>query len=103
MAPTRFPPEIQSELAQAMGAFARTAGAAPEHTRFVAVRDLVCRHALASSMTPEMMVVAVRDVYLSVSQKDVPVRERLRDSYERLMFGWVRAYFEEANRRVTER
>ena len=90
MPPTRFPAELQSELAQTMSAYAWSAGA--DDARFVKIRLLIARHAHATSMTPESMVIAVRDVYGSVSQNDAQTRELLRNVYDDLMSGWIRAY-----------
>ena len=81
---------------------ARTPGTM-ESVRYAAARHLVCRHAHDTSLAPEVMIFAVRDVYGSIVQSDVQSRERLRDAFDQLMVGWVQAYLDEADRRQAER
>ena len=101
MPPIQFPPEIQSALARAMRDVARGVGASAD-MRLLAARDLVCRHVHDLAVTPEVMVIAVRDVYRSIVLSDVRDRERLRGSFDLLMSGWVQAYVDEAERRAIE-
>ena len=101
MPPTRLPAEIQSALAHAMRDRARAPGTMGS-VRYAAARELVCRHAHDRGLAPEVMIIAVRDVYGSIVQSDVQSRERLSDAFDQIMSGWVQAYFVEAQRRAAE-
>ena len=92
---TDFPAELHAHLALAIGAYADSDQSAADNERLAAAMDRACRHAHATGMLPEAMVIALRKSYESVAATDPLHQARLANAYDRLLSGCLQAYFEE--------
>ena len=88
-----FPPELQARLALAIHAYAQSHGASTDRAQLAEAMDLACRYAHQRGMLPETMVIALRHSYHSLESTDTLPQARLRDAYERLLAGSLKAYF----------
>lgn len=88
-----FPPELHARLALAIHKYAESRASTADAAELKAVIDPVCRHAHASGMLPETMVIALRHSYNSLASSANVSQANLRDAYDILLSGCLAAYF----------
>jgi hypothetical protein len=99
MTPPRFPPELVGEITAALQAYVATRGGSVEKQQVQALTDRVCTYAHTAGMTPEGMLLALRNAYDTVVASRVKDEDQLRGVYDRLLDSCLTAYFDEQARR----
>jgi hypothetical protein len=92
MSPQQFPAALHAQVAQALHYYASSRGAANEDIHLVAIRKAVCRHAQASHMSPEGMVIAIGRAFEEVTPYSSAERVSLRFAYDSLVSSCVTGY-----------
>ena len=98
MSTSPFSPELHSELALSLDAYASTGGAPAEDERIDRAIDHVCREAHGARMSAESMIIALHAAYDSVNLSKHVDATLLRRAFDRLMSRCIRAYFEQQQR-----
>jgi hypothetical protein len=92
MNPIQFPAALHAEVAQALHYYASSRGAVPEDIRLLVVRKAVCRHAHATHMTREGMVIAIGRAFEGVTSYSPAADAAMRFAYNRLVAHCVKEY-----------
>src|SRR5258708_22783451 len=93
----QFSPDLQRELAAALTEFASLpAGTANTMARLRDATNRVCTEAHQQGMSPEGMVIALRQLYDAIPVNSAFEQERRPAAYDRPLSSCIHAYFKAA-------
>ena len=100
MTAIHYPPVPLVEITAKLQAYTASHGGTVEKRHLKALMDQVCSYAHSAGMTPEGMVIALREAYQSVIAERIQDEDRLHAVYDVLLEGCLSAYFDEQARRA---
>ena len=84
---------LQQELGAALSEYATRPVGSVDDGRLKAATERVCVEAHAQGMSPEGMVIALRQFYEAIPEGSALSQDRRRAAYDRLLSACIHAYF----------